>query len=312
MEFIIYLFPILVILNIIYNITKYSGIEPYEKKHIEYYRDKNFTEYSPIIWGYILNKKFKKETVISTVLLYVKKGYITMTKMDSEYEFRIKEDLKEIDEIDLWAIGLFFINGTTIGKIQYLSNFNRYMWIKTKFGLVKDFKKETDTFIKEYLSMKKIINYIDKKRNINNIIFSCVITMITLIFSIMVSANIIAAISMSVFFIIGYSTLILVIEKSKLELLAHGTIFFGSYFCMGMFNKYSLLLIVTALLTFVLIYIDDKILRVEGKNGEVIEKALGLKRYITDFSNIDKYNLESISVWDEYYIYSIALGINKA
>jgi uncharacterized membrane protein len=311
MEFIIYIFPIIVLVYLIYIISKYSGTEPYNKIYNEYYRDKNFTEYSPVVWGYILNKKFKTETIISTILLYVKKGYISMNKIGNDYEFKIIKTITEIDELDIWTISLFFKKKIAIGTIQHLSNFNRYIWIEKSFGESKQFQNDANSIIKKYLSKIQAINYVDEKVNQKNIVFSYIICIMTLIFSVILSSNLATAIGLAVFFMVGYTLLIVVIEKSELTLLTHGMVFFAAYFGIGEFNINSLILLVTSLLTFLLIYTDNKMLRIKGNNGEVIEKALGLKRYIKDFSNMKKYNLDSINIWDEYYIYSIALGINK-
>ncbi len=311
MENLIYILPIIVIIYIVYIIVKYTGIEKYEKTHIEYYRDRNFTELPPLAWSYIIDKKFKKESIIATILLYVKKGHIMMTKKNKEYEFKIVKSIDEINELDLWAINLFFRGKTRLKNRQYLSNFNRYIWIEKTFGKFKQFQNKSSDVIKEYLSKTDVIDYVDEKLNKNNIIFSYIVIIITLFISTMYSAEFGTSLILSIFFMVGYSLLIVMIEKSQLVLLAHGTIFFGVYFGIGGWNIYSLFLIITSLLTLILIYIDDKLLRVQGKNGEVIEKALGLKRYIRDFSNIKKYSLEHVHIWDEYYIYSIALGINK-
>lgn len=311
MENLIYIIPVIVIIYIVYIIVKYNGIEPYEKTHMEYYRDKNFTELSPIVWSYIIRKRFKKRTVIANVLLYVKKGYISMTKKNEDYEFKIVKSIAEINKLDLWAMVLFFRNKTSLGTVQYLSNFNRYMWIEKNFGSYSHFQKEADGIIKASLSENKIINYVDEKINKRNIIFSYFSVIVILIMSATLSANITDAIGFVILFLVGYSILVQVVEKSNYMLLAHGAIFFSAYFGMGTWNVYSLALIVTSILTFILIYMDDKFLRVKGKNGEVIEKALGLKRYIRDFSNIKEYGLEYLNLWDEYYIYSIALGMNK-
>lgn len=311
MEFVIYFCPVIVVAYIIYTLIRYSGTERYEKNHNEYYRDKNFTEYSPIVWSYIINRKFKKESVISTILMYVKKGYITMTKVEDDYEFKIIKPLDEIDELDLWTVGIFYKNRTGKGSIQYLSNFNRYIWIEKTFGAFNQFQNDMDCTIKAYLSKSKIINYVNKKTNKANIIFSFIIVLITFIISIILSNNLVNDIGYGIFFMIGYSLLVSVIEKSDSTRVAHGAIFFAVYFGVGGVNIYKIALLITAFLTFILIYIDDKIIIVKGQNGQVVDKALGLKRYIQDFSNIKNYKLESMQLWDEYYIYSIALGINK-
>ena len=39
------------------------------------------------------------------------------------------------------------------------------------------------------------------------------------------------------------------------------------------------------------------------------EMIKGLKKYIIDYSNINEYDLYNIYLWDEYYVYAVALNI---
>ena len=41
------------------------------------------------------------------------------------------------------------------------------------------------------------------------------------------------------------------------------------------------------------------------------EMIKGLKKYIIDYSNIDEYDIYNIYLWDEYYVYAVALDIKK-
>lgn len=311
MEYLIYICPVILIFYIIYIFTKYDGTEAYEKVHIEYYRDKDFTEYSPLVWSYIINRKFKKDTIIATILMYVKKGYISMTKKDDDYEFKLLKPLDDVNPLDKWGIKMFFKDRINIGNIQYLNNFNRYFWIEKTFGKFNEFQKDADSVIRAFLKQDNIIDYANEKMNKKNIIISYIAIIFSLICVMFSSSDIINYFGLSIFFITGYSLLVRIIENSEFTLLTHGVIFFASYFAIGNDNKYNMVLFITAMLTFLLIYVDNNIIRVKGKNGEVVEKALGLKRYIKDFSNIKEYSLEYLNLWDEYYIYSIALGMNK-
>ena len=46
------------------------------------------------------------------------------------------------------------------------------------------------------------------------------------------------------------------------------------------------------------------------KNGRIeYARVLGLKHYIEDYSLMEKRDLESVIIWDEYLAYAVAFGI---
>ena len=71
------------------------------------------------------------------------------------------------------------------------------------------------------------------------------------------------------------------------------------------------LIILLAIIMGAVIVFDDIVQRKKTKLANATEMIKGLKRYIQDYSNIDEYDLYNVNLWDEYYIYAIALGIKK-
>ena len=80
------------IIYIIYLIVKYSGTEKSEY-NLQYFRNKEHIKYPALIVGYLDNKTIKVEHFIATVLDFVCKKYIDVTKSrdGSDYIFTIKK-----------------------------------------------------------------------------------------------------------------------------------------------------------------------------------------------------------------------------
>lgn len=61
----------------------------------------------------------------------------------------------------------------------------------------------------------------------------------------------------------------------------------------------------------IIILFDDMIQRKKTNIANAYEMIKGLKKYIIDYSNIDEYDIYHIYLWDEYYVYAVALDIKK-
>ena len=61
----------------------------------------------------------------------------------------------------------------------------------------------------------------------------------------------------------------------------------------------------------IIILFDDMFQRKKTNLANMYEMIKGLKRYIIDYSNIDEYDINNIHLWDEYYVYAVALSIKK-
>ena len=69
-----------------------------------------------------------------------------------------------------------------------------------------------------------------------------------------------------------------------------------------------ILLPILVLMAIIIIF-DDMIQRKKTNLANACEMIKGLKKYIIDYSNINKYDIYNIYLWDEYYVYAVALNI---
>ena len=69
-----------------------------------------------------------------------------------------------------------------------------------------------------------------------------------------------------------------------------------------------ILLPVLVLMAIIIIF-DDMIQRKKTNLANACEMIKGLKKYIIDYSNINKYDIYNIYLWDEYCVYAVALNI---
>jgi hypothetical protein len=94
-------------------------------------------------------------------------------------------------------------------------------------------------------------------------------------------------------------------------------IYFGIgayYFAMGfiilkyLYNLYGNIIIILGLIQIFSIFFSK--MTVYG--AEQFAKWMAFKRFITDFSQIEKADIQSVAVWEHYLVYAISLGIAKA
>ena len=88
------------------------------------------------------------------------------------------------------------------------------------------------------------------------------------------------------------------------------TLFFlniSSFICMIIGWMPVFILILMA----IIILFDDMIQRKKTNLANACEMIKGLKKYIIDYSNINEYDLYNIYLWDEYYVYAVALNIKN-
>lgn len=307
--FLLVLILVSLIIYIAYLKNRFSGREIISENNIIYFRERKFTEHSPIIWQFLLDKKVRKESIIATVLEYVKKGYINMSKIDkNDYEFEICKDLSKLNVLDRYIISTFFMGTEKEGKKQSLENFKLYMYAKQNLESNKTFMKDINNVVKKYLSSKKHIKIVSEKLNIKNIFLCCIIHIVSLNIALFTDK---VDIMISLFSIIGFCFICSIIEKHNYSYLAHGIIFFMLSYSSPDININLILSFIIAILLFLLIYIDDKFVKISKSSDDICIKARGLKRYIKEFSKLKDKNLDAIHTWDEYYICSVAMGITK-
>ncbi len=59
------------------------------------------------------------------------------------------------------------------------------------------------------------------------------------------------------------------------------------------------------------IYLSNKVYVRTKLGDEINNKLVGLKKYMIDFSNIDKNDKKFINLWEEYLVYAVTFDINK-
>lgn len=72
-----------------------------------------------------------------------------------------------------------------------------------------------------------------------------------------------------------------------------------------------LVIFLTLIIMAIIILFDDMLQRKKTNLSNTYEMVKGLKRYILDYSNIDKYDIHTLYLWEEYYVYAVALNIKK-
>ena len=113
----------------LYILNKYAGSEKADYQ-LEYFRDKEYIKYSPMIAGFLGKRKIKEQDFVATVLDYVIKGDILMKKTeDGDYIFTIEKQIKG-NPIEIKALKIFFNEDLEIGVKQSLSLFKEIMKMK--------------------------------------------------------------------------------------------------------------------------------------------------------------------------------------
>lgn len=319
--FFIYTIMVILSMYLIFLLLKYSGSEKPEYK-LDYFRDKEFIKYPPIIAGYLMKKKVKQEHFIATVLDFVCKGNIKLEKtIDGDWLFTILKNIQASD-IEIEALQLFFNDSLKIGVTQTLSQF--YIIIKNEkvYGNYGKIKRDFNTKIRNYFDRKEEIKKITRSTNLRNIVICyglfilfCYIlqrlenpksdTMLLFVCSTGFFILFIATISFLKFYVLGILSSILPIIT--LLMLLQSLSIFLSLLKLYHVELFLLLLLIIACI----IIFDDMLQRKKTNLANAYQMIKGLKQYIIDYSNIKEYGIDKIYLWDEYYVYAVALNINK-
>lgn len=311
------------IVYFIYLIVKYSGTEKPEY-NLQYFRDKEHIKYPAIIVGYLDNKTIKVEHFIATALDFVCKRYVEVreTEDGTDYIFTIIKDIKA-SNIEINALKIFFNSEyLEVGSKQSLNQFKKIMKNEKIFGKYGNIKKAFNSLIREYFDTKQEVKKITKNTNKKNILLCYVLFLITFFILIVNTeglTNTINSILPLLFFItIAFGLFMIVVTVIKSSLFGIFswipsiiiTSFFlniSSFICMiiGWLPVFILILMA------IIILFDDMIQRKKTNLANACEMIKGLKKYIIDYSNIDEYNIYNIYLWDEYYVYAVALNIKQ-
>ena len=304
------------IIYIIYLIVKYSGTEKSEYS-LQYFRNKENIKYPALIVGYLDNKTIKVEHFIATVLDFVCKKYIDVTKSrdGSDYIFTIKKNIKA-SNIEYEALKIFFNNEyLAVGSKQSLNQFKKIIKNEKLFGFYGRIKRLFNSKIREYFDtnqeVKKIRNIFKTNKHRFLITFSILFANDTSYINMI--QNILPFICFST---IAFILFMLVVSVVKLSLLGIcswvPSIILTSLFLFIQFTLYIQLgwtPVVVLILMAIIIIFDDMLQRKKTNLANACEMIKGLKKYIIDYSNINEYDIYNIYLWDEYYVYAVALNI---
>ena len=307
-----------------YLLSKYSGRENPEYR-LEYFRDEENIEYSPIIVGFLGKRKVGEKDFIATVLDFVIKGDISMKKtIDNDYIFTIIREIKG-EPIEIRALEIFFNEYLNIGVKQSLSQFEIIIKNEKIFGNYGKIQRSFNKEIREYFDKKQEVKQITRKTNIKNMIL-CYILFLIAFFTLRAISEFSYSSDPVVIFMAGttiYLFFILAITFIKQFLLGNcswilpilTTFLALQAVTIGtslVNTNYNFVLILLLMITMgIVIIFDDMLQRKNTKLANACEMIKGLKKYIQDYSNIDQYDLYNVNLWNRYYIYAIVLGINK-
>ena len=308
---------LLLILYFIYLLMKFSGTEKNEY-NVKYFRDNEYIKYPAIIVGYLQCKKVKTEHFIATALDFVRKGFIKIEKIENgqDYIFTIIKSIKA-SYIEKLALKVFFnTDDLEIGEYQTIERFKEIIKVEKRFGNYEKLKKQFNTEIRDYFDKKQDIKKITNDINIfNNLL--CYFLFLIMCFSLLSQYG---KINLFLFFCgttIVYLFFLITIRIVKLYLLGYVSkyvtiIAIATFINIFWLLVYGMWVILVALIVMASIIIfDDMLQRRKTNLANACAVIKGLKRYISDYSNIKEYDIDNVYLWDYYYVYAVALGIKK-
>lgn len=263
---------------------------------------------------YIYNHRKIKNTAWITFLGLVNKGVFTVKKTKNKVGkevLEIEDTNKAVTLKKYQSIFLQFIQGKMHnGKITDLElkaklkngSFSRYR------EYVNDLKKEVESlFGEENKAPKRVFTFL----------IILMIGLIGLIIYLAIkSSQPEAAFGIAIF--LGMTTLIytMFFATIKWDL---ATVLFFIVHC-GAFQMANIFMLGSAgvgwmyvpyIILFIVLQYAYRIKKAPKEEREIVEKAKGLKRYIRDYSLLKDKNLEDVTLWENYLILAIALGLNK-
>lgn len=321
--FLVFIIILLLIIYFIYLIVKFSGTEKPEY-NLQYFRDKEHIKYPAIIVGYLDNKTITDNHFIATILDFVCKGYVKLEQStnNADYIFTIIKKIKATD-IEIKALQIFFNSDSLeIGTTQSLKQFKKIMKNEKLFGNYGEIKRDFNNQIREYFDKKQDVKKITRSTNIKNILlcyFLFLIISYTLIIESEGVENLYKYMIPVIFFCtLAFSLFIVSLASIKASLLGLSswsisiiiTSFFVHALCFLYITFTPVALGVLVIMAIIILF-DDMFQRKKTNLANMYEMIKGLKRYIIDYSNIDEYDINNIHLWDEYYVYAVALSIKK-
>lgn len=306
---------LILIIYFFYLLIKYSGMEKPEY-NLQYFRDKESIEYPTMVVGYLASKTIKEEHFIATVLDFVCKGFIKVERLEdnSDYIFTIIRRIKATD-IEAKALKIFFNKQfLDVGINQSLNQFKKIMKNEKRFGIYGKIKRKFNTQIREFFDKKEEVKKITEGTNIMLCYVLFFLTSYSLIAKVEMS-TIIADFMLSSFVFSLFLVMIIFIKNTLLGTYSYAisiiaiVVFLNIVFFI--YYESIVLILITLILMGGIILFDDMLQRKKTNIANEYEKIKGLKKYIIEYSNIKEYDISNIYLWDQYYVYAVALNIKK-
>lgn len=284
--------------------------------NLQYFRDKESIEYPTMVVGYLASKTIKEEHFIATVLDFVCKGFIKVERLEdnSDYIFTIIRRIKATD-IEAKALKIFFNKQfLDVGINQSLNQFKKIMKNEKRFGIYGKIKRKFNTQIREFFDKKEEVKKITEGTNIMLCYVLFFLTSYSLIAKVEMS-TIIADFMLSSFVFSLFLVMIIFIKNTLLGTYSYAisiiaiVVFLNIVFFI--YYESIVLILITLILMGGIILFDDMLQRKKTNIANEYEKIKGLKKYIIEYSNIKEYDISNIYLWDQYYVYAVALNIKK-
>ena len=288
-----------------YNVEKYK-----------YYREIPYN-LEPEILQRIYYGKITKNAFWVTFLNLIKKGVFkvekTTNKLGKETEKIIFEDdnteLKEYQKVVKKQIKAFF--STKKNEIDMLK-----LQAKMKVSKPKNyskFKEELDSEVEGIVGeVKKVPKKIIVFLAIN---MATLVTLITIL-SFITNNN---GIGIGIAMFLGITAVIYTMFFTFIPFSISMVVFFGIHFTA--FQSANIAMLIQAgigimyipyILLFILMQYVIRIKKSSKEERKIKEQIKGLRRYIKDYSLLsEKDEINQITLWEEYFILAIALGLNK-
>ena len=302
---------IIIIGAIIYFI--YTRKEKIEK--IKYVRDIP-TNLEPELLQTIYYGKVRQDAFWITFLNLVKLGVFKIEKTVNEVG-KETQKITFVKDVD----GLEEHQRKVISIIKGFMENNSIDLVKLKAKFKRSSNRGYKVFYDQLLLRKEELFGEEKKVPIfvKTILY---ISMVVLILFIAIMANIVGkepGMIMGILMFLGFTTLAYGAVFAAMKEINAFTIIFLTFHC-GMFQMANIAMLASSgvgmlyipyVLLFILIQIVERIIIKSKEERQMIENISGIRRYIKDYSMLEEKGIEHITLWEDYLILAIALGLNS-
>lgn len=285
----------------------------YKVEKTYYYREMPY-DLSPEILQTVYYKKIQKNAFFITFLNLVKKGVYKITKTTNEVGKETQLiTYNENHNVSLEDYEEQVINSFSLGK----SNSIDVLKLKQK---LKNSSSKYYTSYKSKLNAKKDGLFGEKikpHKKVTTFLGTCMAILIIFMVFIAFKSEPEIAFGVLMFLFITTVAYTVAFKSISFDLFTVG---FFAIHC-GMFQMANIAMLSEAgelvmyipyVLLFILLQYSYRIEKSSKEERQVLEQIKGLRRYIRDFSSLaEKEDIGQLTLWEDYFILAIALGLNK-